>query len=254
MDYQAVQDKIIDFLNQKLHNTDAEGFVVGISGGIDSAVTATLAVNAAGKENVTGWITPASTSNKENIDDAVELAEDLGIGYRKTSIDPVVESVVEQSPISVEEVSEGNIRARVRMIYEYLEANENDNIVLGTGNRTELLLGYFTKHGDGAADLMPIADLYKTQVKELAAHLDIDQKFIEKAPTAGLWEGQTDEDELGATYEDMDKILHHLVDKQQSIAETAENLSIDTEEVERFNNMYQRTAHKRKMPELTDLR
>lgn len=254
MNYKETENKITEFLTHKLDETGMEGFIVGISGGIDSAVTATLAVNAAGSENVTGLITPGASSKNENMEDAIQLAEELDIEYYEIDIEPAVDSIKSQAPIQVGEVSTGNIRARTRMIYEYLAANEEDKLVLGTGNRTELLLGYFTKHGDGAADLLPIADLYKTEVKELAEYLGLDQKFIEKQPTAGLWEGQSDEDELGASYDTIDLILRQLIDKEKSVQNIAEELEIEESEVERFKSMYENSSHKRKMPDSPELR
>jgi len=253
-DYEQITENITDFLDEKLQESGSEGFEVGVSGGIDSALTLKLAVRTAGSENVSALIMPGKSSKEENMEDARELADSLDVEYRKIDIEPAVKAVKAQESREIGEVSTGNIRARTRMIYEYLEANEQDKLVLGTGNRTEILLGYYTKYGDGAADLLPIADLYKTEVRELAEHLGIDKKFIEKAPTAGLWEGQTDEDELGATYEIMDEILKHLVDENLSVPEVAEQLDIDPDEVERFQMMHQKTEHKRKMPESPDLK
>jgi NAD+ synthase len=254
MNYTETENKIADVLAQKLDETGMNGYIVGISGGIDSAVTATLAVKAAGPEKVTGLITPGESSKDENMEDAVQLAEELGIEYYEIDIEPAVESIKSQAPVEVGEVSTGNIRARTRMIYEYLAANEEDKLVLGTGNRTELLLGYFTKHGDGAADLLPIADLYKTEVKELAEYLGLDQKFIEKPPTAGLWEGQSDEDELGASYDTIDLILRQLIDEEKSVENVAEEIEVEKSEVERFKSMYEKSEHKRNMPDSPGLR
>lgn len=254
VNYDNVEKKINNFLSSQLDEIGLNGFVIGISGGIDSAVTATLAVKAAGPENVTGLITPGASSKKENMEDAKHLADELGIEYYKIDIEPVVDAVQSQTPYEVDQVSTGNIRARTRMIYEYMAANEEDKMVLGTGNRTELLIGYFTKHGDGAADLLPIADLYKTQVKRLAEHLGIDQKFIQKPPTAGLWEEQTDEDELGASYDIIDTILRKLLDENKGVEEAAQDLEIEESEVRRFKQMYENSAHKREMPESPELR
>ncbi len=252
-DYQKIQKQITGFLEEKLGESGQNGFIVGVSGGIDSAVTLKLAVETVGPEKVTALITPGASSKEENMKDAEELVEELGVEYYRIDIEPAVKALEQQVPHEIGDVSRGNIGARTRMIYEYLEANEQDKLVLGTGNRSELLLGYFTKHGDGAADLLPIADLYKTQVRELAEHLGLDRKFIEKEPTAGLWEGQTDEDELGASYDMIDPVLRVLFDEEKTVDETVEELEVDKELVERMKSMYERSHHKRGMPESPDL-
>ena len=253
-DYQKIQDEITDFLNEKLSESGQNGFIVGVSGGIDSAATLKLAVKTVGAENVTALITPGASSKEENMSDAEELVNNLGVEYYRIDLQPAVEAIEKQVPHEIDSVSRGNIRARTRMIYEYLEANEEDKMVLGTGNRSELLLGYFTKNGDGAADLLPIADLYKTQVRELAEHLGLDRKFIEKKPTAGLWDGQTDEDELGASYSTIDPILRKLVDEGRTVEETVEELEADPETVKHLEAMYERSHHKREMPASPELR
>jgi NAD+ synthase len=254
MDYGRVVEKIDSFLNQKLKEAGTEGFVIGISGGIDSAVVAKLAVDSVGSENVYGWVMPGDPSSEQNMKDARELAENLGIELREVNIEETVESFKQNAPFQVGELAEGNVRARVRMIYEYMDANENNLMVLGGGNKTENLTGYFTKYGDGAVDLTPIGNLYKTEVKKLAEHIGLDQKFIEKKPTAGLWEEQTDEGELGASYETIDRILKRAVEQNQSADKIVEETEIPRTKVERFVEMYHKTEHKRKRPQSPELR
>lgn len=249
MDYDKVVEKIDSFLNRKLEEAGAEGFVIGISGGIDSAVVATLAVDAVGSENVYAWVMPGDPSDEQNMHDAKELAENLGITLREVNIENTVQSFNDKVPFESDELVEGNVRARVRMIYEYMDANQNNLMVLGSGNKTESLLGYFTKYGDGAVDLAPIGDLYKTEVRELAEHLGVDRKFIEKKPTAGLWEDQTDEDELGATYDTIDEIMERLIERNQMVSEVVEKTGIERKKVEKFEKLHQSTGHKRtKLP------
>lgn len=134
------------------------------------------------------------------------------------------------------------------MMVAYFEANVSNRLVLGTGNRTELLLGYFTKYGDGATDLLPIGDLYKTQVRAVARPLDVSESIIEKQPTAGLWDGQSNESELGAPYETIDTILRYVIDEEWAVERLATELAVDTEQIERFRRMYRTAAHKRQMP------
>lgn len=254
MDYSEILDELHRFLNKKLEETGAEGYVIGVSGGLDSAVAAKLAVDAVGPENVYGWVMPGDPSDPKNMDDARELCDDLGLNYREISIESTVDDFTESSPIDIGKSAEGNLRARTRMIYEYMDANENNLLVLGAGNKTEIMIGYFTKYGDGAVDIRPIADLYKTEVKELAAYINLDRKFIQKQPTAGLWEGQTDESELGATYSTIDKIMKNILEKDLSVEEIVEKTGVDMSKVERFKNMYEKSEHKRTEPSYPELR
>lgn len=253
MDYSRVVDEVKHFLTKKLEETGAEGYVIGLSGGIDSAVTAKLAVEAVGHDNVNGWMMPGDPSNPENMEDARNLCEDLGISYREISIESTVKEFEDVAPFEISKETLGNVRARTRMIYEYIDANENNLLVLGTGNRSELLIGYFTKYGDAATDISPIADLYKTEVRDIAEHIGLNRKFIEKEPSAGLWDDHSDEDEIGLTYDKIDLILKQLVDQEKSVKEIADG-DIAREEVERINEMHQDSSHKRSMSEILGLR
>ncbi|MEF8812828.1 MAG: NAD+ synthase [Halovenus sp.] len=247
-------DRMIEFLSNQLEETGSEGYVLGVSGGLDSAVGATLAVEAVGNDAVTGMILPGAPSDEHNMGDARELAADLGITSRDIAITPIVEQFQNSTPYDAGQVAIGNTRARTRMVFEYLEANVNDLLVLGPSNKSELLLGYFTKYGDGGVDLRPMADLYKTEIRAVARELDVDEKFVQKTPTAALWEDQTDEGELGASYETIDAVLKALVEKDRSVEETAERTGVSDEEVRRFQRMQQRSAHKRSPPPFPELR
>ena len=253
MDYSRVVDEVKHFLTKKLEETGAEGYVIGLSGGIDSAVTAKLAVEAVGHDNVNGWVMPGDPSNPENMEDARNLCEDLGISYREISIESTVKEFEDVAPFEISKETLGNVRARTRMIYEYIDANENNLLVLGTGNRSELLIGYFTKYGDAATDISPIADLYKTEVRDIAEHIGLNRKFIEKEPSAGLWDDHSDKDEIGLSYDKIDLILKQLVDQEKSVKEIADG-DIAREEVERINEMHQDSSHKRSMSEILGLR
>jgi NAD+ synthase len=254
LDADAVIDRVTAFLEEQLTRTGADTYVVGVSGGLDSALAVTLAVDAVGPDAVVGVLLPADPSIDANVADARELCADLGVDWREASIAPLVETARETYPTDFETLTLGNLRARLRMCLLYAEANERDGLVVGTSNKSELALGYFTKYGDGAADVRPFADAYKTELYELARHVGLDETFVEKTPTAELWEGQTDEGELGASYEAIDTILKRLVEDGSSVAETAAETNTPVERVERFATMHHASEHKRTSPPYPDLR
>lgn len=246
LDYQSVVETITEFLREKVEEAGVDGVVVGISGGIDSATTAYLAVRALGKENVLGLIMPYYENN--DVEDAKLVCESLGIDYEVINIKPIVESFVFQLGFQPDRRSLGNIMSRTRMILLYAHANQLNRLVLGTSNRSEFLTGYFTKWGDGASDYAPLINLYKTEVWEIAKLLGVPERIIRKKPTAGLWEGQTDEDELGISYRLLDEILWRLVDLGMPKEEIAEELGIDVERVEYVEGLVRRSEHKRRLP------
>jgi NAD+ synthase len=180
--------------------------VVGLSGGVDSAVVLSVLVKALGKKNVVGIVLPeTASSNKEDVSDAVGFAKKLGVKHFIVEIAPVLTSLA--LPWKKTLLSEINLKARVRSTILYAYANSFDALVAGTGNRSEICLGYFTKFGDGACDFLPIGSIYKTEVNLLAKKMKVPEKILNKPPSAGLYEGQTDERELGASYAVIDKIL-----------------------------------------------
>jgi NAD+ synthase len=220
--YPEIKDKIVAFISSKVSGSVANGAVIGLSGGIDSSLTAYLTVSALGKENVLGLLLPEKgISSKQDIDDAMEVANILGIDYKIIEISPILASFSSAIPVfdSKAKTANGNLKARTRMCILYYHANLMGRMVVGTGNKTELLLGYFTKYGDGGVDIEPIGDLYKTQVRSLSKYMGIPARIIEKTPTAGLWPGQTDESELGLSYEMADQILTMLVDEKKNISD-----------------------------------
>lgn len=274
-DLDIIKEECLSLIRSTVTEAGADGVVVGLSGGIDSTTAATLAVEALGKENVYGLIIPADASDDSNIKDAQDAAFDLGINFRTVDVQPVVDALTETmeqeywlrqmaalsfgsgeavqlcDPIEDRDgytEAVGNATARARMMATYFEANLQNRLVLGTGNRTELSLGYFTKYGDGGVDLLPLGDLYKTEVRRLARHLGVSEEIVEKQPTAGLWEGQTDADELGASYETIDAVLRKLVDEGCSVERTAVELDLDSELVAKYEEMYCEAAHKRDVP------
>lgn len=223
--------------------------VIGLSGGVDSSLVAFLAVKALGKENIIGLIMPYKTNKPEDVSDAENVAQILGIDYKKIEITPIVDRIKEVLEIS-DKIPLGNVAARVRMITLYNEAWHQRGIVLGTGNKTELLVGYFTKYGDGGVDILPIGDLYKTQVWKIAEAIGVPSKIVAKTPTAGLWAGQTDEGELGIDYKTLDKILVGLLELKMSHSELATALKINEKIVKSIEKRIIESEHKRRLPQI----
>ncbi|UCE36837.1 MAG: NAD+ synthase [Thermoplasmata archaeon] len=239
---------IHSFIKQKVEEAKAKGVVLGLSGGLDSAVVAKLCVDSLGSEKVLVLIMPETTTPEEDIKDALEFASSLSIDYRVIDITEIVESFTSLlSPVSLDSKALGNIKARCRMILLYIHANLDNKIVMGTSNKSELLTGYFTKFGDSGADFAPIGDLYKTQIIELAKAIDIQETIISKPPSAGLAQGQTDENELGIRYKDLDAILLGIELKLDA-KEIAKRTGIAENEVARILDLVQKNVHKRKIP------
>jgi len=246
LDYTMAIERITSFIRENVEKAGADGVVIGISGGIDSATTAHLAARALGKEKVLGLIMPYYENS--DVEDAKLVCENLGIEYKVVSVKPIVDSFVAQLGFQPDKRSLGNIMARTRMVLLYAHANQLNRLVLGTSNRSEFLTGYFTKWGDGASDYAPLINLYKTEVWEVAKLLGVPERIIEKKPTAGLWEGQTDEDELGISYRLLDEILWRLVDLKMPKDRIAEELGIGVEKVEYVEGLVKQSEHKRRLP------
>ncbi|MFN8177868.1 MAG: NAD+ synthase [bacterium] len=213
LDAVTVEKILVAFLRDELRAAGLEQGVLGLSGGIDSAVVAALAARALGPSNVTGVLMPAATSSADSLEDAQAVAAATGIHTRVVPIAAMAAGYLDQVP-NASPLRRGNVYARCRMIVLYDLSAELGALVLGTSNKAELLLGYGTLHGDLASAINPIGDLYKTQVRLLAAHLDVPERVRTKAPSADLWVGQSDEADLGASYEDLDRLLSRLVDER----------------------------------------
>jgi len=244
IDSERVKEKIVEFIQKQVKEAGLSKAVVGLSGGLDSSVVAYLAKEVLGAENVYGIVLPSKTTSKEDVEDAKEIIKTLGINPVEIDIAPVVDSLL-TSLKDTDKIRKGNIMARTRMIALYDQAAKYKALVLGTSNKTELLLGYFTKYGDGGVDLEPLGDLYKTQVRQLAKDLGVPEKVSKKAPTAGLWPGQTDEGELGFTYEEVDKLLCHMFDEKKNDEELIK-LGFKKEFIEKIRDKIKNTEHKRK--------
>jgi NAD+ synthase len=251
-------EKISNFIKDKLNESRTQGLVVGLSGGLDSTTTAYLCARAIGKDKIMGLVLPSETTSTEDVQDALTVAEELGIKHKVVHVDEFIEPFKELLAQSNGEydtkLANANLKARIRMMILYYHANAMKRLVVGTGNRTELLVGYFTKYGDGGVDILPIGALYKTDVRQLASYLNVPKSIIEKAPTAGLWAGQTDEDELGIKYELLDKLLHLMVDKKLEDHVVAEELEIPIDEVLRIKKMIKSAEHKLKPAPLVEIR
>ncbi len=222
IDYHTVEEILLNFIRCEVRKVGFEKVVIGLSGGVDSAVSCTLATRALGKENVLAVMMPYKTSSPDSLADAKLLAHQLGITYELCDITPMVDAYFAAQQVT-DKVRRGNVMARMRMIVLYDISMRDRRLVIGTSNKTELLLGYGTLFGDMASAINPIGDLYKTQVWELAKHLGIPSRIIEKKPSADLWEGQTDEDELGFTYAEVDKLLYQMIDLRLSDEELLKN-------------------------------
>lgn len=241
-------EKIIEhFLAEKLRKTKANGYTLGVSGGIDSAVVLRLATRAVGKDRVLGLIMPEKDSPSEDVEDAKMICDLDGVKYESIDISTVVESFSRTIGRDLDQRGLGNVKARSRMILLYERAGRDGRLVLGTSNKSELLTGYFTKYGDGGADLEPIGDLYKTEVRQLARKLGIPDKIIEKTPSAGLWRGQTDEEEIGMDYADLDMVLL-AIELGLDVKTAAERTGIPEEGVQRVADLVRASSHKRKFP------
>ena len=216
LNYKLVKEFIVRFIREEVYSNGFKRGVIGLSGGIDSVLVTYLAIEALGNTNVKAIVMPYKTSSPESLSDAELIIKKLDIPYEIIDITPIAEPYFAYQGEKIDNLRKGNFLARTRMSVLFDKAKEFGSLVIGTSNKSELLLGYGTWHGDMAASLLPIGDLYKTQVWELSKFLKIPEKIINKKPTADLWPGQTDEQELGATYEKLDSVLFLYVDQRKT--------------------------------------
>ncbi len=215
LNMRMVRSMLIQFIKDELNNAGFTKAVIGLSGGIDSAVSTYLAVEALGAKNVLVVMMPYKTSSPESKADAEIIVKDLGIRSTLVDITSMVEPLFESQKIS-DNLRKGNIMARQRMIVLYDLSQKEQSLVIGTSNKTESMLGYGTLYGDMACAINPLGDLYKTHIWDLAEELGISKKIIQKKPTADLWQGQTDESELGFSYREADRLLYFMVDERRT--------------------------------------
>ncbi|RBQ22994.1 putative NH(3)-dependent NAD(+) synthetase [Candidatus Methanobinarius endosymbioticus] len=287
IDSEFVKQKIIDFIKEIYNKTGTDGFIIGLSGGIDSTVVAYLLKEAVDNDKVYSYHLFSSTTPKEDTEHARLIANLFDLHYDEISIDNLTDEFLNLSlnssnpdfnsslnsnlssklssnfnshfksnedigiNLSENKTAEGNVKARIRMIILYYFANLRNCLVAGTGNRSELLIGYFTKHGDGACDFEPIGDIYKTQLKKLAKDWNIPDEIINKPPRAGLWTNQTDEDEIGLSYEVLDELLYLIVDKKlnnEDILDISEKMKINSSEIDNIRKKIANNQHKLQCP------
>jgi len=240
------------FVQEKLVQSGMRGYVVGLSGGIDSALSATLAVEAVGREKVLALLMPYRTSSESSIADALHLVDKLGIEYRRIDISPMIDAYFTEID-ATSRLRAGNKMARERMAILFDIAQERQRLVLGTGNRTEICLGYTTWYGDSACSINPIGELYKTEVRQLANALGVPESIVKKVPTADLWAGQTDEGEIGVSYEQIDRMLRRLVDDGVTSRSALESEGFDVTDLNRVVSLVNRNSFKRRAPDIVPL-
>jgi NAD+ synthase len=239
------------FIHSETTRAGFDRAVVGLSGGIDSSLTCALAAEALGPQNVMAVRMPYTTSSPDSLDHAGLVIEMTGVQETTLPISEAVDALINDIPED-QQVRRGNVMARVRMIVLYDQSAAFNGLVVGTGNKTEMLLGYTTQFGDAASAINPLGDLYKTQVRQLATEMGVPEVIVQKPPSADLWIGQTDEGELGFTYEEVDKLLYLLVDRRHSPEDCVE-AGFDRNFVETVVERVRRNHFKRVMPPIAKL-
>lgn len=241
---------IIEFIKNEVKSANSQGVVLGLSGGIDSSVALVLSTRALGNNKVLGLILPDRiVSHQNDIDDAIELASKLNIHFHIIDITEIKQKYLDVLPL--EKKSIGNLTARIRMNFIYYYANIEHKLVLGTSDKSELMIGYFTKFGDGAADIFPMADIYKTEVRILAKYLNLPEKILIKKSTPSLWENQTAEDEIGLKYEKIDLILKSINDnKSENMYNELLKKGIDKNDILLVKDLLLKNYHKRAFPRI----
>lgn len=249
LDWSEVETKIQRFIKDYVEKSGANGVVLGLSGGIDSCTAAALSARAIGGDKVLGLILPEKeTYNIKDVEHAELVAEKFGFKKEIIDITSTLEAFYDSIPTfdPSDNVCKGNIKARTRMVYIYYYANRLNMLVCGSSDKSETMIGYFTKWGDVAADISPIMDLYKTQIRKLAQHIGVPKEIVAKPSSPALWPGQLAEEELGIKYEDLDLILYGL-EHFMKTEEIAKQLGLRKELVDIMKRRWLSTEHKRRM-------
>jgi len=245
-DFASIQEKIGSFLVEEIRERRSQGVIFGLSGGIDSAVIAMLCAKFVREKSLALIMPDSKITPESDTEDAIKIVDNTHLEYKLIDIGFIhkeYSKYIEPSPLAF-----GNLGARIRSNILYYYANARNYLVLGSGDRSEFLIGYFTKYGDGAADLLPIVSLYKTQIREFAKFLGVPSSIISKPSGPRLWEGHTAETEIGLTYEEIDSILYCIIDKKLSIEDIAKITEIPISNVDKIYQMHKRSEHKRITP------
>ena len=242
-DYSSISNRIEDGLKQKIEETNVKGVILGLSGGIDSAVIAYLCNNVVKNKTLTIIMPDSKVTPESETNDAIKIVDKLGLDYKLLDINGIHKEF--NMVLEPENRALGNLRARIRMNILYYYANLKNLMVLGSSDKSEFNIGYFTKFGDGAADLLPIVSLYKTQVREIAKYLEIDNEIISKKSSPHLWPNHEAEHEIGVEYEEIDVILYCILDLKLSIEEVIKVSEISEEKVQKIYQLYKKSKHKR---------
>jgi NAD+ synthase len=252
IDFKEETERVLGFIREVVKEAGAGGVVLGLSGGVDSSLTAALCVKALGRDKVLGILMPTNFTPKEDVEDALELAKMLGIRTEIVNIDGISEAFFKYLKIDrcdpEMRIPMANIRARIRMIILYYYANLKNYLVAGTGDRSESLIGYFTKYGDGGVDFLPICHLYKTQVRELARHLGVPEKIAYKPSSPQLYPGHKATDEIPIDYDKLDLVLVGLFDLKMKPEEVSRAVDVPLKVVEDVLRRFKGTMHKRTFP------
>ena len=251
----SVETRVKRFIKDYIEKCGATGVVLGVSGGIDSCTTAALAALSLGGRKVLGIALPEEeTYNAINVQHAKMVAKKFGFKLQVIDISPTLKACFQSLPIydAADKLSKGNVKARVRMVYLYYYANKLKKIVCGSSDKSETMVGYFTKWGDAAADISPLMDIYKTQVRQLALHIGVPTEIVTKPSTPGFWPGHLAEKELGVKYETLDLILFGL-ERFMTAEEIAKQLNLSTRLVDGIKKRWLATEHKRRTPLTTKL-
>ena len=242
-DYPKITEVIEDFLSEQIEKNHSKGVILGLSGGIDSAVLAYICKRKLQNKTLALIMPDTAITPKSETEDALKMIALTGIEYKLIDINPIVNEY--SMYLEPNERAKGNLRARIRTNILYYYANAKNYLVLGSSDKSEYMIGYFTKFGDGASDITPIVSLYKLQVREIAKYLKVPQNIIEKKSSPHLWKDHQAEDELGTSYEEVDSILNCLFEKKLSIDETEKITQIDKGTIEKIHQLHINSEHKR---------